>query len=182
MLIGTIMFLCVVSQSAKLNSQGELKINADGPAKIVRSSTGKDSSITLKVKKHRATFTSGVNRKKGSIKNDRVTLNTVTRPNANANNKADKGKLHIEYTSYYPETCKCKLGKGLHNGVCYKFTSLTTKRCTKRKCKPSYICIDGATSGTTCVRKIVKSMILPNGDGTCSKKHVTFYTYVPYTD
>ncbi len=89
-------------------------------------------------------------------------------------------KLHYEYTSTYPETCSCMPAQGLSNGVCWKFTNKGKHECKKRKCKPQFICVVGANTGITCMRKMVTKRIVSTGPGICREEAMKSYAYVPY--
>jgi len=94
---------------------------------------------------------------------------------------APASKLHLEYTANYPKSCACKLATGLHNGVCWKFDKPGSDSCASHTCKPSYICVDGTTTGLRCIRKLNTQTIVSNGDGTCTKKSTSSYGYVLYS-
>ena len=106
---------------------------------------------------------------------------TKSAPKPESKPEVPKPKLHMEYTMKYPNHCKCILQKGTNNGICYEYT--TGKKCKGRKCKPSYVCIDGKAppNAVTCMRKKNTKQIVSNGDGTCKTKSVSAYAYKPYT-
>lgn len=89
--------------------------------------------------------------------------------------------LHVIYTIRYPLTCECMLGKGFSSGTCYEFKKGESEKCEARKCRPSFDCVQGAETGITCMRKLITSRVMSNGDGTCIKKQVSGYAYEPYS-
>ncbi len=70
--------------------------------------------------------------------------------------------------------------QGLSNGVCWKFTDVSKHKCEKRVCKPQFICVMGANTGITCMRKTVMKRVVSAGPGVCREEAMKAYAYVPY--
>lgn len=93
-------------------------------------------------------------------------------------------KAHLAYIVEYPLTCPCVQGKGFVSSECHEFITKGSFKCRKRKCHPKFMCVIGAKSTITCMRRTIKSKIVPNGDGTCFTKPIESkksFTYVPYS-
>ncbi len=88
--------------------------------------------------------------------------------------------LHIEYTTEFPKWCSCKIMNDFEPETCWRFYGKGTK-CEKYECKPNWVCVDGMETASTCVRRIVRSKVVPNNDGTCRRERIEDdYIYVPY--
>lgn len=93
--------------------------------------------------------------------------------------KSPKGE-HLIYTRKYPRLCSCKLAKGLHNGACYYYTNSSYSRCRRRKCRPSYVCVQGYYTGMKCMLRKITSRVVYYGYGKCKTKRTLNYTYTLY--
>ena len=113
---------------------------------------------------------------------DRVTRNMHAQLNYLTRRGKMEKHLHEVYTVQYPESCACKVGKGLNPGTCYRFLPSSTSQCAPKRCKPSYICVIGMKTDFTCIRKVITSKISSNGDGTCKKIPTHNFAYVPYSE
>lgn len=132
------------------------------------------------------------NLSEGSLEGDEESIGAEldkARGEADVEEKAQEEKksggvvkhMHLEYTTKYPTSCACILGTSTPAGVCLEYT--VGNKCKARKCKRSYVCIDGVAPkhAIRCLRKKNTKKIVSNNDGTCATKSITAYTYVPYT-
>lgn len=104
----------------------------------------------------------------------------TTRPASDLANK--KAYLHYELSGKWPETCKCKLAKGLDRGICYYYVDKFLRSCKSELCAKNFICVvGGERTGTTCIRKKRTRRVVSDGEGTCRTVIVDEFTYIPYS-
>ncbi len=93
-----------------------------------------------------------------------------------------RGQLHYELSNNWPQTCECKLARGLEKGTCYYYLDESMTSCKRRLCAWSFLCVvSGEKTGTTCFRKKVTRRVISNGGGTCRTAVVDQYKYIPYS-
>lgn len=96
-------------------------------------------------------------------------------------NRSTRRYFSYESLVSLPTSCECEY-QSSGTGTCYRFIDKSTNLCTRRRCRPKYVCVSGhRNTGVICIQRRSIGTIVSTGLHTCKRVYKAGFQYVPYT-